>query len=329
MKIERKNEYDILKNEVDINRLGEYSLEQIKESVPLLDKVMEQNAVSTFDLITLLRDKYNGSLKSAYHNASISGFVNSKFNCVYLSRILKEQLKKLGIDAHYLSHQARLYALDSGDKKIKEAHVSLIYPAIHNDRIIYTIYDPGLKIPIPMTFYSEEKYEQELDNNLSVGIEYDPSNVEYPNAIKMHGISPYSYTEFPHLIYQRFNPNYLIDNLGEMLYPMSLKLLTGYKATIFSKDYNKRAYIKLDHIDNSIEYCDYEKGIIKSLDYKDIMKVDRNYLIGELSSICEKLRIDVNEIVDDIIFMVEVNDEYMKEIMDNDVLNEYKKIKKR
>ena len=213
MKIERKNEYDILKNEVDINRLGEYSLEQIKESVPLLDKVMEQNAVSTFDLITLLREKYNGSLKSAYHNASISGFVNSKVNCVYLSRILKEELKKLGIDAHYLSHQARLYALDSGDKKIKEAHVSLIYPAIHNDRIIYTIYDPGLKIPIPITFYSKEKYEQELDNNLSVGIEYDPSNVEYPNAIKMHGISPYSYTEFPHLIYQRFNPNYLIDNL--------------------------------------------------------------------------------------------------------------------
>ena len=66
MKIERKNEYDILKNEVDINRLGEYSLEQIKESVPLLDKVMEQNAVSTFDLITLLREKYNVSFKNTY-----------------------------------------------------------------------------------------------------------------------------------------------------------------------------------------------------------------------------------------------------------------------
>ena len=145
----------------------------------------------------------------------------------------------------------------------------------------------------------------------------------------MYGISPYSYTDFPHLIYQRFNPDYLIDNLGEMLYPISLKLLTGYKATIFSKDVNKRAYIKLDHIDNSIEYCDYEKEVVKSLDYKDIMKMDRNYLIRELSSICEKLKIDVNEIVDDIIFMIEVNDDYIKEIMDKDVLNEYKKIRKR
>ncbi len=329
MKIVRKNEFDISKSKLDIDKLSTYSAEQIRESIPLLDKIMEENAVSTFDLITLLREKYNGSLNDAYHNVSIDGFVNSKFNCVFLSRILKDELQKLGINAYYLSHQARLYALDSGDKKIKEAHVSLIYPALCKDRIIYTIYDPGLKIPIPITFFAKEEYKQELDNNLSIGIEYEPSNLEYPNAIKMYGISPYSYTDFPHLIYQRFNPDYLIDNLGEMLYPMSLKLLTGYKATIFSKDYNKRAYIKLDHIDNSIEYCDYEKGIVKSLDYKDIMRVGRNYLISELSGICEKLRIDVNEIVDDIIFMVDVNDSYMKEIMDEDVLNEYKKNRKR
>lgn len=329
MKIIRNNEFDISKSKLDIEKLSAYSTEQIKDSIPLLDKIMEENAVSTFDLITLLRKKYNGSLKDAYHNASIDEFVNSKFNCVFLSRLLKDELQKLGINAHYLSHQARLYALDSGDKKIKEAHVSLIYPALYNEEIIYTIYDPGLKIPIPITFFAKKEHKQELDGNLSVGIEYDSSNLEYPNAIKMYGISPYSYTDFPHLIYQRFNPDYLIDNLGEMLYPMSLKLLTGYKATIFSKDVNKRAYIKLDHIDNSIEYCDYEKGIVKSLDYKDIMRVGRNYLVSELSGICEKLRIDVNEIADDIIFMVDVNDSYMNEIMDEDVLKEYKKIRKR
>lgn len=329
MKIIRNNEFDISKSKLDIERLNTYNAEQIKDSIPLLDKIMEENAVSTFDLITLLREKYNGSLKDAYHNASIDGFVNSKFNCVFLSRILKDELQKLGINAHYLSHQARLYTLESGDKKIKEAHVSLIYPAIYNDKIIYTIYDPGLKIPIPITFFDKKEYKKELDGNLSVGIEYDLSNLEYPNAIKMYGISPYSYTDFPHLIYQRFNPNYLIDNLGEMLYPMSLKLLTGYKATIFSKDINKRAYIKLNHIDNSIEYCDYKKRIVKSLDYKDIMKTGRNHLTSELSGICEKLRLDVNEIVDDIIFMVDVNDLYMDEIMDEDILNEYRKIRKR
>lgn len=329
MKIERKNEFDISKSKIDIDKLHTYNIKQINESVPLLDKIMEENAVSTFDLITLLREKYDGSLKEAYHNASIDGFVNSRFNCVYLSRIMKDELKKIGIEAHYLSYQARLYALDSGDKKIKEAHVSLIYPAIHNDKIIYTIYDPGLKIPIPITFYDRESYEKEIDTNLNVGVEYDSSNIEYPNAIKMYGISPYSYTDFPHLIYQRFNPNYLIDNLGEMLYPVSLKLLTGYKATIFSKDFNKKAYIKLNHIDNSIEYCDYEEGMVKSLCYKNIMKVDRNFLINELSSICDKLKIDVNEIVEDILFMVDVNNEFMKEIMDKDVLNEYKKARKR
>ena len=223
MKIERKNEFDISKSKIDIDKLHTYNIKQINESVPLLDKIMEENAVSTFDLITLLREKYDGSLKEAYHNASIDGFVNSRFNCVHLSRIMKDELKKIGIEAHYLSYQARLYALDSGDKKIKEAHVSLIYPAIHNDKIIYTIYDPGLKIPIPITFYDRESYEKEIDTNLNVGVEYDSSNIEYPNAIKMYGISPYSYTDFPHLIYQRFNPNYLIDNLGEMLYPVSRK----------------------------------------------------------------------------------------------------------
>ena len=121
MKIIRNNEFDISKSKLDIEKLSVYSTEQIKDSIPLLDKIMEENAVSTFDLITLLREKYNGSLKDAYHNASIDGFVNSKFNCVFLSRLLKDELQKLGINAHYLSHQARLYALDSGDKKIKEA----------------------------------------------------------------------------------------------------------------------------------------------------------------------------------------------------------------
>lgn len=329
MIIERKNEYSILKSKIDINKLSEYSLEQINESIPLLDRIMEENAVSTFDLITLLREKYRGSLKDAYKNASIDGFVNSRSNCVYLSRLLKCELQKLGIETHYLSHQARLYALDSGDKRIKEAHVSLIFPTINNDRIMYTIYDPGLKIPIPITFYDREKYEQKLNNGLNVGIEYDPTNVDYPNAVKMYGISPYSYTNFPHLIYQRFNPKYLIDNLGEMLYPISLKLLTGYKATIFSKNINKRAYIKLNHIDSSIEYCDYERKKVKFLDYKEIMKFDRSYLIKELACICEKLKIDVSEIVDDILFMVEINEKFMEEIMDRDVLNEYEKIRKR
>ena len=59
------------------------------------------------------------------------------------------------------------------------------------------------------------------------------------------------------------------------------------------------------------------------------MKTGRNHLTSELSGICEKLRLDVNEIVDDIIFMVDVNDLYMDEIMDEDILNEYRKIRKR
>ncbi len=328
MIINRDDASPIIKNKLDRDNLERYNEEKIKTATPLIDKVLEENSVSTFDMLTLLRKVYKTSLLDAYNSVSIEEFEKSQFNCVYLARLLKEELKKIDIDASYLSHQAREYALECGDKKIKEAHVSLIYPALDRDNVKYTIFDPGLKIQVPLTFLENGEYNITPNQNQNIKITYNASNNNYPYAVNMYGISPYSYTNYPHLVYQRFNPEYLVQNVGEMLYPYSHKLLTGYKATIFTKEEEKRAYIRLDHLDQILEYCDYKDKIINVINFSDLNQMNRNVLITKLQSICRKLKIDVDELVDDIMFMVELNDEFISEIMDNDVKQEYQRTRK-
>ena len=52
-----------------------------------------------------------------------------------------------------MTYQANKYALNSGDVKVKEAHISVIYPSLKDDKLIYTIFNPGLKIDKPLSFY--------------------------------------------------------------------------------------------------------------------------------------------------------------------------------
>lgn len=330
MVINRNEENPIIKKKLCFDNLPDYDEEIVKNSPIIIDKVFEENSSNMFDYVTIFRkecSKYK-SLKEAYNNVSVKDSDNFRAYCIHLSRQLKKELDKLGLKTYLLSYEADGFAFDVGDKKIKEAHISLLYPAIDEGRVRYTIFDPGLKIWVPMSFYEKESKQILKNDDIDICIEHYNEKDDYPYAVKTFGVSPYSYTHHPHLIFEKFNPEYLIQNVNETVYPISLRLLTGYKATIFSKDVKNRAYIKLDHISGILEYRDFDNGIVKVLNYSKIIKLNRNGIKTEISRICDKLNLDVDTLVDDIFFMIDVNNEFLTDIMDQDVIKEYQRTRK-
>ena len=322
MEILRDGNFSIKKEIIDLSNLDIYNEERISNVSYLIPSVMEEYPISTFGMITLLRENYYRSLEDTIKKISGFDYDKVRCNCYYLSKVLKEKLNSMGIKSYYLTYKANHFALNSGDKIAKEAHISLLYPTIKNDRIYYTIFDPGLKIVKPLSFYRNEGMDAVKDNDLITLIGYENSDNDYPYYVNMDGINPYSYNRYPHNVCQRFNPNYETVNIVEMLFPISYYLLTGYKATIFSKDISKRAYVTLYHIDRKVELFDEESNMLISYSYDDIMQMDKNILINKLKDICKKLDLDLMELLEDIYFMIDVHDEYMNSIMNKQVLNE-------
>ena len=54
----------------------------------------------------------------------------------------------------------------------------------------------------------------------------------------------------------------------------------------------------------------------KTFNYLDIIRLGRTGLEIELSKICSKLGIDVKEIIDNILFMIDVDKEFKKFVLD-------------
>lgn len=327
MEIIRDGTSSIKKEIISLNKLDSFNSNKIKEATQLLIDTIENSKISTFGLITILRKKYEKSLLETYKLLEKENYDSVKCNCYYLSKVLKEKLYNIEIDANYMTHKAHFFALNSGDSKIKEAHISLLYPTIKNDKLFYTIFDPGLKIDTPLCFYANKSMNPIKRETLSINVHYDNSDINYPYYINMNGITPYSYTTYSHNVFQKFNPKYKTINIEEMLYPISYNLLTGYRATTFSKDKNKRGYIILKHLDKTLEFCDLETAQFFSYQYNELIKIGRNELKRKISPICIKLSLDTEEILDNIYFMIDIHNEFLSTIMDKDVQTEY--IKKR
>lgn len=323
----REGNSSIRKEVISLDNLDIYDGQKILESTFLILDTLENYPINTFGLITILRKNYISSLLKTYDVLNKVDYDPVKCNCYYLSKILKDKLTKFDINANYMTHKAHFFALDSGDKKIKEAHISLIYPTMRNDKLYYVIYDPGLKIDRPLGFYSHKSMGKIINQKLEIEVGYDMIDKNYPYYVSLDGVNPYSYNLYPHNVCQRFNPEYRTLNIDELLYPISYKLLTGYKATIFSKETTKRAYITLSHIDKKIEFSDIEEGTNYSYSFEQLLKMGRSALKDKLEKICLKLKLDLEEIIENIYFMIDINDEFINNFMDYEVVSEYKKIR--
>lgn len=284
----------------------------------LLNQVIQNYTYSTFDLIKLVKEKFNGNLKETIN--SIDDYSKVRFNCYYATKLLKKELNKLGINAKYVSYKSIGFSSPFGDELIKEAHISLVIPTIRNKKNYYVILDPGYRIPSPISFYKSSKTTNIKIDHDDIIIQKSNDNL-YPYCMKMQGYNRYSVDENSYFCEEFFNCDYETINPKEILFPLSFEILNGYRIINYNIDKQKRAIIKVMILNNYLEYSDCnETGIITFVELNTLSKEE---LINILKPFCNKLGENVIEFVDNLYFILKNNKQFIDEILNKKVLKEF------
>lgn len=285
----------------------------------LLNQVIENHTYSTFDLIKLVKDNYNGNIKDTIE--SLNDYSNVRFNCYYAAKKLKEELSKLGIDAKYVTYKSIGFSSPFGDELIKEAHISLVIPTIKNNKEHYIILDPGYRIPSPLEFHKNSKQTNINVDNDDIIIQ-KRENILYPYSMKMEGYNRYSLNKSSYFCEEFFNCDYETLNPEEMLFPISFTVLSGYRLINYHIDKSKCAMLKVMILDEYLEVSDSTQDII--LTFAEIRSIPLEELYRLLTPFCKKLNQDTNDFLDLLFFILEHHKEFINEVISKEVIKELK-----
>lgn len=322
MKIKRENTYDIVKEKINLNTIPNFSISKYLSSKHILKKVINREVIDTFDFITIVRKNCNGNIEKLNKKWDISDFKDVKYNCYYLCKVLKKELENIGINCKYISYQANGFSTPVGDKIIKEAHISLVWITKRNNKPFITLYDPGLYIDKPISFYKGEDSQvvKIKKGNFSIVCNKNKKDNDlYPYIQVINGKNKNCFGDKFYAISYKFNPLYETKNLDEMLYPISLSLLIGFKVSNINNKKNG-AYIKLILLSKYIEFYNVHTKILTRITFDELSSITKPDLKESLLITCKLLNKDVDTIVDDIYFIVDNYDNYMTSVINNDII---------
>ncbi len=192
------------------------------------------------------------------------------------------------------------------------------------NKVFITLYNPGLFIDRPISFYenSDSKIVKIKKCNFSIIRNTDKDdNKIYPYMLVINGINKNCYGNKLYYITHKFNPLFETKNLDEMLYPISLSLLIGFKVSNINNT-KRSAYIKLLLLSKYGEYYNINMKDNIRISFEEIKRISRLELKKMLSNTCTLLNKDVDTLIDDVYFIVDNYDEYLKYIIDKKVLND-------
>ena len=225
MQIQRNNNSIIQKKQIEFTKLDIFDEKKIILANKILKDTINNTFVSHFDYISY-------SLK--YFDEEFSKY-NENIGCVSDCIKLKKELKKIGLKTYFVTCKTNGFLNPKGDDLVKEAHTFLIYPCLKNNKLYFTIFDPGFRINQTISFY-------DLCDSTSIPFLTGKAKVSYNNNF----FYPYKLSLDRRINYKReigfaninweFNPYYEtlnILNYAEELYPaiFSLKLM-NYPADI-------------------------------------------------------------------------------------------------
>ena len=322
MKIKRENTFDIVKEKIDLNTIPKFSFFKYSLSKHILKKVINREVIDTFDFITIVRKSCNGNINNLQKKWEVKDFKDVKYNCYYLCKVLKKKLENIGINCKYVSYQANGFSTPAGDEIIKEAHISLVWITKKNNKPFITVYDPGLYIDKPISFYEGEDSQIVKIKKGKFSIMCNRSkkdNNNYPYIQIINGKNKNCFGDKTYTITYKFNPLYETKNTDEMLYPISLSLLIGFKVSNINTQ-KKGAYIKLILLSKYIEFYNASTKVVTKLTFKELKSISKLELKEKLFTTCEMLNKDITTIVDDIYFILDNYNDYIKYIIDNNIL---------
>lgn len=316
MNIQREN-YNPIKKE-KITSFIDYNTIDLDFITSLLNQVIHEYTYSTFDLIQLVKDNFNGDFKKAINN--IHDYSKVRFNCYYATKLLKEKLSKHGIDTKYVSYKSIGFSSNYGDELIKEAHMSLVIPTIRDYHIYYIILDPGYRIPSPICFYKSSNTTNIKIDNDYLTIQKNDDNL-YPYSMKMQGYNRYSLNETSCFCEEYFNCDYETLNPEEILFPLSFEVLNGYRMINYNEDKKKCAMLKVMILDHYLQCSEYNQNI--SLTFSELLEIPKDKLHSILKPFCDKLNQDVTEFMEILYFILETDKQFVDEIINKKVLDEF------
>lgn len=311
-KIPINEEPRIYYEELDLNLINHLIQETISECV-----------CNTIDLITLLRENYHSNLNTTIED--IKDFSQVRFNCYYASKVLKEKLIGYGIDTKFISYKSIGFSSPFGDNLIKEAHMALLLRTKKDNDDYYLILDPGYRLPEPIGFYpKKENSEIMIDNDI---IEISSTTEElYPYSMNMKGYNRYSISDTSYECSEFFNANYETINPESILFPLSYKVLDGYRAIRYSKNPSYRATIKIMLLEQYIECMNAKKREIFT--FKEFKKFSQKESIELLSPYTDILQLSPKIISEDFYFLINNLEEFVNNVIREEVVKEKTKVKR-
>lgn len=298
--------------ELDLNLINHLIQETISECV-----------CNTIDLITLLRENYHSNLNTTIED--IKDFSQVRFNCYYASKVLKEKLIDYGIDTKFISYKSIGFSSPFGDNLIKEAHMALLLRTKKDNDDYYLILDPGYRLPEPIGFYpKKENSEIMIDNDI---IEISSTTEElYPYSMNMKGYNRYSISNTSYECREFFNANYETINPESILFPLSYKVLDGYRAIRYSENPFYRATIKIMLLEQYIECMNAKKREIFT--FKEFKKFSQKESIELLSPYTDILQLSPKTISEDFYFLINNLEEFVNNVIREEVVKEKTKVKR-
>lgn len=317
MIIPRKNNFNIQKRKINFKNLDIYNEEKIKKATSLLKKRIDDSYASHFDYVTYFFEKEENK------KASFTSY-NKFTGCISECKKLKKELKKIGIKTYYVSCRANGFSNPSGDAYVKEAHVFLVYPSLKDNKLLFTILDPGFRlVEVPSFFDKENSSPVNYLDQGHVTIHYQPKNKNYPYEIHANKRIDYKKETADANIHWDFNPYYEtinIDKYCEGLYNVyfSLKLMN------YPIDRSNYLYIRSKIIEKKVDI--YTVSYQNTFSFEELSKLSHNELENIFKPLFKKAKLSnkkLQNFIKSLCLLVNRSDEYVEKCIDKEVKKEY------
>lgn len=310
MKIIRENDTIIDKRKINFQQLEKYDPTKIEQAIQILKKEISLSFVSHFDNISYLL----GRTKS---------FSTKNNGCISACQKLKKELEKLGLETHFVSCQANGFSNPAGDYFVKEAHVFLVSPALRNNKVFFTIFDPGFRLDNPISFYdlSNSNSVKYLSGKVKVIFRDD---AVYPYELVADTRINYKHQISKANIHWNFNPYYETQNINqfneELYHAMFSLKLTNYPD-------NLEQYIGINAkiIDGIIEVYTFQKNEVYS--FEKLRLLTKNELKNVFEPYFKNACLTNDQLsgfINNLFLLIHNAQEYIHTIINPEVVNDYK-----
>ena len=270
-----KDDFQIIKRRINLDNLEEYDFKKIKKSEKILKETISNTLVNDFAfLIKLNKISSNKgiTLEEAYN--SYKGEIPT-IDCIGLSKILKDRLKKIGIKTYFITCKANGFSTKYGDSLIKEAHTFLIYPCKKNKKLLFIVYDSGFRVNKPIIFYDRTSSKEYKYLTGKVKVNYDNNRYSIKANVRMKR----DFSIIKDDINWYFNPyeeTINIDSFTKNIY----KVKFSYKIMYYSNDKSKRFCLGLNIVTKKLDL--YSQNNHEEYYLNEFLKLSKEEILKKL-----------------------------------------------